>query len=75
MSITSDPTISSQLIALCLCAHDCYQSELPWPIPWLSMESELGCTDKIYFDKVTLTPKKPRQHNKKCDCSKTNEYK
>ena len=26
------------------------------------------------FDNVTLTSQKPRQHNNKCDCSKTNGY-
>ena len=36
-----------------------YQSELPRPIPWNSMESDYGCTSRIYFhnagDNVTLT--------------------
>ena len=55
------------------------QSELPRPIPWNSIESDLRSTSKIYFDNVTLTlhnatltSKKPYQHNKQCDCSKTN---
>ena len=34
------------------------QSELPRPIPWDSVESDLGCTSRIYFDNVTL-----RLHN------------
>ena len=47
-----------------------------------SMESDLGCTLRIYFDNVTLmlhnvtlTSQKPCQHKNKCDCSKTNGYK
>ena len=39
-----------------------------------SVESDLGCTSRIYFDKVmltlhnvTLTSQKPCQHNNKCD--------
>ena len=54
------------------------QSELPWLFPWNSVESKLWCTTMIYFDNVTLmlhnvtlTSQKPRQHNNKCDCSKT----
>ena len=46
-----------------------------------SVESDLGCTSRIYFDNVTLmlhnmtlTSQKPCQHNNKCDCSKTNGY-
>ena len=31
------------------------QSELPRPIPWNSVESDLGCTSRIYFDNVALT--------------------
>ena len=35
------------------------QPELPWPIPRNSMESDQGCTSRIYFDNagdnVTLT--------------------
>ena len=31
------------------------QSELPQPIPWNSMEIDLGCTSRIYFNNVTLT--------------------
>ena len=59
-----------------------FKSELLWPIPWNSMESDLGCTLRIYFDNVTLsshnvtlTSQKPCQHNNKCDCSKTKCYK
>ena len=55
------------------------QTELPRPIPWISVESDLGCTLRIYFDNVmltlhnvTLTSQKPCQHNNRCDCSKTN---
>ena len=47
-----------------------------------SVESDLGCTSRIYFDNVTLIlhnvtlkSQKPCQHNNKCDCSKTNSYK
>ena len=40
-----------------------------------SVESDLGCTSRIYFDNVTLTLHKPRQHNNMCDCSKKNGYK
>ena len=59
------------------------QSELPRPIPLNAVESDHGCPSRIYFDNagdrvtpkfynVTLTLQKPRQHNKKCDCSNTN---
>ena len=34
---------------------DTLRSELPRPIPWNSVESDLGCTSRIYFDNVTLT--------------------
>ena len=58
------------------------QSELPRPIPWNSVGSDLGCTSRIYFDNVTLalfyvtlTSQKTCQHNNKRDCSKTNGYK
>ena len=58
------------------------QSDLPRPIPWNSVESDLGCTSRIYFDNVTLTlhnvtlaSQKPCQHNNKCDRSKTNGLK
>ena len=44
-----------------------WQSELLWPIPWNSAESNLGCTSRIYFDNVTLTSQKPGQHNNNCD--------
>ena len=53
------------------------QSELPLPIPWNSVESGIVCTSRIYFDnvmlalyKVTMTSKKPCQHNNKCDAAK-----
>ena len=46
------------------------QSELPRPILWKSVESDLGCTSRMYFDNVTLTlhnvtltSQKPCQHN------------
>ena len=45
------------------------------------MESDLGCSSRIYYDvtltlhNVTLTSQKPCKHNNKCDCSKTNGYK
>ena len=59
------------------------QSELPRPIPLNSVESDPGCTSRIYFDNagchVTLTlynvmlmSQKPCLHNNKCDYSKTN---
>ena len=52
------------------------QLELPREIPRNSVESDRGCTSRIYFDNagdnVTLTSQKPCQHNNKCDCSKTN---
>ena len=42
-------------------------------IPWNSMESDLGCTFRIYFDNVTLMlhnmtlmSQKTWQHNYKC---------
>ena len=44
-----------------------------------SVESDLGCTSRFYFDNVTLTlynvtltSQNPCQHNHKCDCSRTN---
>ena len=47
-----------------------------------SVESDLGCTSRIYFDNVTmtlhnvtLTSQTPCERNNKCDCSKTNGYK
>ena len=47
-----------------------------------SVESDHGCTSRIYFDSVTLmllnvtmTLQKPLQHNYKCDCSKPIGYK
>ena len=36
----------------------CHLSELPRPIPWKSVESDLGFTSRIYFDIVTLTLQK-----------------
>ena len=46
-----------------------------------SMESDLGCTSRVYFDNVTLTlhnmtrtSQKPCQYHNKFDCSKTNGY-
>ena len=51
-----------------------YQSELPRPIPLNSVQSDLGCTSRIYFDNVTLMSQKPCQPNNKCDCTKTNGY-
>ena len=43
-----------------------------------SLESDLGCSSRIYFDNVTmmlhnvtLTSQKPCKHNTKCDCSIT----
>ena len=37
-----------------------------------SMESDYGCTSRVYFDNVTLTSQKPRQYNNKLDCSERN---
>ena len=61
------------------CSH---QLELPRPNPWNSVESDSGCTSRIYIDNVmlalhnvTLTSQKPCQHNNKRDCIKTNGYK
>ena len=59
------------------------QSEISQSIPRNSVESDNGCTSKIYFDNAgdnvtltlynaTLTLQKPCLHNNKCDCSKTN---
>ena len=46
------------------------------------VESNLGCTSRIYFDNVTLTlhnvtltSHKQYHHNNKYDCNKTNVYK
>ena len=57
------------------------QSELPLPIPWNFVESDLRCTSRIYFDNmmltlhnVTLTSQKPCQHNNKCDYSKKKKH-
>ena len=74
----------SELVALfvvllmpCHCFRFClfladlqFQSELPWPIPQKSVESDHGCTSRIFFDyagdnvtltlyKVTLTSQTP----------------
>ena len=53
------------------------QSELSLPITWNSVESDLRCTSRIYFENVTLTlhnltltSQKPCQYNSKFDCSK-----
>ena len=37
-----------------------------------SLESDLRCTPRVYFDIVTS--QKPCQYNNKFDCSKTNGY-
>ena len=66
--------ISSFVICL-LKVSSTLQSDLPQPTLWNSVESNLGCTLRVYFDNVTLTSHKPCQHNNKCDCSKTNGYK
>ena len=58
------------------------QSELPGPIALKSLESDHGCTSRIYFDNagdnmmltlynVTLTSRKPCYNNKR-DCSIAN---
>ena len=39
-----------------------------------SVESDLGCTSSVYFNNVTMTSKKPCQHNDKFDCSEINGY-
>ena len=69
------------LHSLCSLTNHPPQSELPWQIPWNSLESDLWCTSTIYFDNVrltlhtvTLSSQKPCQHNNKCDRSKTNGY-
>ena len=51
------------------------QLEMPQPVLWNSLESDLECTLKTYFDNMILTSQKPCQHNNKCDCSKTNGFK
>ena len=38
------------------------QSELPRPISWISVKSDLGCTSRIYLDNVTPTSQKPCEH-------------
>ena len=47
-----------------------YTYELPIGIPRNSMESDRGCTSRIYFDNagenVTLASQKPCKHNNKC---------
>ena len=80
LSLTGGCTGLSESATLLLITS--LQSEFPRPIPWNSVESDLGCTSRIYFDNVTLTlhnltlaSQKPCQHNNKCDCSKTNTYK
>ena len=47
-----------------------------------SMESDLGCMSRVYFDNVTLlshnwmlTSQKPCQYNNKFGCSDTNGHK
>ena len=37
-----------------------------------SMQSDLRCTLRVYFDNVTLASQKLCQHNNKFDCSETN---
>ena len=85
--------MSSQCIISCLSLHEMLrflcmycpytQSELPSPIPRISVELDHGCTSRIYFDNagdnvtltlynVTLMSQKPCQHNNKRYCSKTN---
>ena len=65
--------------------HNHTQSELPQPIPRNSMESDHGCTSRIYFDNaddnvtltlynVMLTSHNSCEHNNKCDCNKTNGF-
>ena len=60
------------------------QTELPRLISRNSLESDHGCASRIYFDNagdnetqtlynMTLTSRKPCEHNNKCDCSKTND--
>ena len=55
------------------------QLELPLPKPCNSVESDTGCTSRIYFDIVTLTlhnvtptSQKPCKYNNKLDCSEKN---
>ena len=58
------------------------QSELSLTMPRNSVETDHGCTSRIYFDNVgdnvtltlynvTLESQKPRQHNNKSDCIKS----
>ena len=44
------------------------------------MDSDLGCTSRVYFDNltvtsynITLTSQKPCQYNNKFDCNETND--
>ena len=55
------------------------QLELPLQIPCNSVESDTGCTSRVYFDIVTLTlydvtptSQKPCKYNNKLDCSENN---
>ena len=46
---------SGPLVFLTGPLHIGRQSELLWPILWNFMESDLGCTSRIYFGNVALT--------------------
>ena len=37
-----------------------------------SVESDLRCTSRVYFDNMTLTSQEPCQYNNKFDCCETN---
>ena len=39
-----------------------------------SVESDLGCTSRVYFDNVALTSQKPCKYNNKFNCSETKSY-
>ena len=74
---TSGSHFILQTAIVCAPLVDSLQSELPLPIPRNSVESDHGCTSRIYFDntgdnlmlvlyKVTLTSQIPCQHNNNC---------
>ena len=86
LEVVGEPLKSMAYMLVDVCAYAgiiLHQSELPRSIPRNSVESDHGCTSRVYFDNpgdnmtltlynVTLTSRKPCFHNNKCDCSKTN---
>ena len=47
-------TLSVFVITILISTYSDLQLELPRPIPWNVVESDLGCTSRIYFDNVTF---------------------